>query len=184
MDDRTGPVARRRVLQLGALLGTAAVAGCTGGGGGSSGGGSSGDEGSGGDGSDGSGDDGGSSGDGGDGPAEPSYDGWLDDAPNYDGSTVDRTDADTVTVAVGAGNGLLFDPPAIRVTTGTTVVWEWTGKGGQHNVQERDGAFESELASAEGATYERTFDEPGVVLYFCLPHQAVGMKGAVAVVDG
>jgi halocyanin-like protein len=154
MDERTGPVRRRWLLRFGALLGTTAVAGCTGGGGSGSG------------------------------SSEPSYDGWFDDVPNYDGSTVDRTDADTVTVAVGAGNGLIFDPPAVRVTTGTTVVWEWTGKGGQHNVQERDGAFESELASAEGTTFERTFDESGVVLYFCLPHEAVGMKGAVAVVDG
>jgi halocyanin-like protein len=158
MTDRTTPTTRRHVLRAGALACAVGVAGCTGGG---------------------SGDSGGSGG--GSGPA--TYGDWLDNAPNYDGSAADRTGQETVTVAVGAGNGLLFEPVAVEVSPGTTVVWEWTGRGGQHNVREEGGAFESELASSEGTTYERTFDEPGVVRYYCVPHQAVGMKGVVDVVD-
>jgi halocyanin-like protein len=117
------------------------------------------------------------------GAAGAPYDGWLDDTPNFDGTVADRTDGERVTVVVGAGNGLAFDPPAVEVRPGTTVVWEWTGRGGQHNVQAESGAFESELASAAGTTFERTFDDPGVVRYLCLPHQAVGMRGVVDVVD-
>lgn len=189
MHEPTSPT-RRQALRIGALFGLGGLAGCSGGGGsgggsdgdgdgGNGGGGSSDGDGDSGDGSGGSGD----SGDGGDGGGE-SYDAWLENVPNYDGSTVDRTGEDTVTVAVGAGNGLLFDPPAVRVTLGTTVVWEWTGNGGQHNVKAQSGAFESELASAEGTTFEWTFEESGVVRYLCVPHEAVGMKGVVEVVDG
>jgi halocyanin-like protein len=181
MNERTESATRRRVLRTGAALGIAAVAGCSGGGGG----------GAGGDGTDGSDSDadadadgGGSGGGAGGDSSTAAYDEWLSNVPNYDGSVADRTGDDSVAVAVGAGNGLFFDPPAVRVTTGTTVVWEWTGQGGQHNVAEESRAFESELATTEGTTYERTFDEPGVVRYLCVPHQAVGMKGVVDVVDG
>jgi len=172
MNERTESVTRRRVLQTGVALGIAVVAGCAGGDG-ESGGGTDGD----GDG-DGDGDAGGGD------SSTAAYDEWLSNVPNYDGSVADRTGDDSVTVAVGAGNGLFFDPPAVRVTTGTTVVWEWTGQGGQHNVVEESRAFESELATTAGTTFERTFDEPGVVRYVCVPHQAVGMKGVVEVVDG
>jgi len=109
---------------------------------------------------------------------------WLADTSNYDGSLVDATDRSEVTVAVGAeGNAAFFafDPPAIRVSPDTTVVWEWTGQGNQHNVVDRDGAFESELTSEEGHTFSHTFGEAGLWLYYCAPHQGAGMKGAVLV---
>jgi halocyanin-like protein len=176
MNDRDS-VSRRRALRLGALVGVAGLAGCSGSGGGTDtpagtptgGGGGGGDGGS----TDGEG-----------APSDGTYDGWLDDAPNYDGRPADRTGQASVSVTVGAGNGLLFEPPAVRVTPGTTVTWEWTGRGGQHNVKAADGTFESKLFSAEGSTFEWTFDESGVVPYLCVPHQAVGMKGVVDVVDG
>ncbi|WP_136589114.1 halocyanin domain-containing protein [Salinigranum halophilum] len=168
MSERTTSVTRRRALRVGALACVVGVAGCSSGGD-ENGGGSDGER-------EASSDDDGSGG-------STDYADWLADAPNYDGSAVDRTGQDSVTVTVGAGNGLLFDPVAVEVSPGTTVVWEWTGRGGQHNVVEADGAFESELASAQGTTYERTFDEPGAVRYYCLPHQAVGMKGVVDVVE-
>ncbi|QHS16262.1 halocyanin domain-containing protein [Halopenitus persicus] len=114
------------------------------------------------------------------GSAAANYDGWLEGVSNYEG-TVDMTGQDEVTVSVGAGNGLLFDPPAILVDPGTTVVWEWTGQGGQHNVAEADGAFESELVQEGGHTFEQTFESEGTFRYQCDPHEAVGMKGVVAV---
>ncbi|MFB6170080.1 MAG: hypothetical protein ABEJ06_02935, partial [Haloarculaceae archaeon] len=49
----------------------------------------------------------------------PDYGGWFDDVGNYDGTTVDRTGQDQVTITVGAqGNGgtFAFDPPAVRVS--------------------------------------------------------------------
>lgn len=178
---------RRRFVQVTAGAAAATLlAGCSGGGNGGGGsggddGGSGGDDGGSGDGGNGGG---GSGGDGGSGDEylseEPDYGGWFDDVDNYEG-TLDRTGADEVTVEVGAGDGLSFAPPAVAVSTGTTVVWEWTGQGGQHNVSEENGTFESELTDEEGHTFEYTFEESGTFRYVCTPHESVGMKGAVHV---
>ena len=48
------------------------------------------------------------------------YGGWFEDVPNFEG-TADRTGEDEVTVTVGAGGDLVFDPPAVHVDPGTTV---------------------------------------------------------------
>ena len=96
---------------------------------------------------------------------------------------VDRTGRDTAEVAVGAGNGLAFEPANVRVDPGTTVVWTWTGEGGGHNVVDVDGTFESELTDEAGHTFEHTFEEPGPVEYVCTPHQTQGMRGIVDVVE-
>ena len=114
------------------------------------------------------------------------YDGWFDDAMNFDG-TADMTGEDEVTVEVGAGDvGLAFDPAAIHVDPGTTVVFEWTGEGGGHNVAERetDERYESERTDEAGTTYEVTYETDGVSKYICVPHVDNGMVGAVAVGSG
>jgi halocyanin-like protein len=121
---------------------------------------------------------------GGGGGGEPDLGGYLDDVGNFGGSVEDATGQDQVTVAVGAeGNGgaLAFGPAAIHVDNGATVVWEWTGEGGSHNVVSEDGAFESDLAGEEGVTFEHTFEEDDVYNYFCQPHKSAGMKGSVVV---
>jgi halocyanin-like protein len=108
---------------------------------------------------------------------------WLSGVDNYDGY-VDRTGESTVTVAVGApGNDgdFAFDPAAVRVTAGTSVVWEWTGEGGPHGVAERTGEFESDVTDAAGFTFERTVDGSAVVRYYCPEHRERGMRGAVLV---
>ncbi|QIO21281.1 halocyanin domain-containing protein [Haloarcula sp. JP-L23] len=114
------------------------------------------------------------------------YGGWFSDTDNFDGTT-DLRGESSVTVAVGAeGNGgaFAFDPPAIHVDPGTTVVWEWTGNGGSHNVVAEDGSFESgDPVGEASAAYERSFDSEGIHLYFCNPHRSLGMKGAVVVGD-
>ena len=114
------------------------------------------------------------------------FDGWFDDVSNYDG-VVDRTGQDSVTVEVGVeanGGAFGFGPAAVRVSPGTTVVWEWTGEGGQHNVVAEEGAFESELVGDAGHTFEHTFEDAGTFLYACTPHRSLGMKGAVVVGEG
>ncbi|MFT4957878.1 MAG: halocyanin-like protein, partial [Halobacteriales archaeon] len=111
---------------------------------------------------------------------EPDYGGFLDDANNYE-QTVDMTGSDSVTVEVGAGDGLAFGPAAVAVSSGTTVTWEWTGEGGDHNVSGSDGNFDSETAGEEGHTFEHTFEESGTYTYVCTPHEAVGMLGAIHV---
>jgi len=105
-----------------------------------------------------------------------------------DGGTEDLRGSSEVTVQVGAsGNSgnLAFSPAGIWVDTGTTVVWEWTGDGGDHNVQSVDGpaSFQSETVGEEGFTFEHTFSESeaGITNYECSPHSSLGMLGAVAV---
>ncbi|WP_137286046.1 halocyanin domain-containing protein [Halorussus salinisoli] len=115
--------------------------------------------------------------------AQSAFDGWFDGVSNYDG-VVDETGQPEVTIEVGAkgNNGAFaFGPAAVRVDPGTTVVWEWTGEGGSHNVAAENGSFESEMVGEQGHTFEQTFEENGVVKYACTPHKPMGMKGAVVV---
>jgi halocyanin-like protein len=189
MFDSTQNATRRRVLEATAttLLG-ASLAGCSAGGS-SADGGSSGESGSGGS-SGGSSDEsgsgdssGGSSDESGSGGSDPDFGGWFEGVSNFDG-VVDETGSSEVTVTVGSsanGGNFGFDPAAVRVDAGTTVVWEWNGKGGSHNVAAEDGSFESELVDEEGHTFSHTFEEAGTVKYACTPHETVGMKGAVVV---
>ncbi|MFC6756786.1 MULTISPECIES: halocyanin domain-containing protein [Haloarcula] len=112
-------------------------------------------------------------------------DNWMANAGNFDGTVTDRTEANTATVRVGAeGNGgtFAFDPPVLRISTGSTVRWEWTGDGGGHNVSFDEADIDSgEVTHEPDSTFEHTFDETGQYLYSCLPHKGVGMKGAVIV---
>ncbi|SFP21179.1 halocyanin domain-containing protein [Halolamina pelagica] len=120
---------------------------------------------------------------GGGGVSEPDYDGWFDDVDNYE-ETVDERGNSEVTVEVGVDNGgqpYGFGPPAVRIDPGTTVVWEWTGRGGSHNVVAEDGSFESELVGEAGHTFSHTFENEGTYKYVCIPHEALGMKGAIVV---
>ena len=114
---------------------------------------------------------------------EPDYEGWFENVGNFD-RTVDKTGQDEVVIEVGAdGNGgpFAFSPAAVRIDPGTKVVWEWTGKGGQHNVAGETHDFESDMMGSEGDTYALEFEGQGVVKYVCTPHQAAGMKGAIVV---
>ncbi len=116
-------------------------------------------------------------------PDEPAYGDWFDNVRNFEGF-VDRTDRDPVTVLVGTGDrGWQFDPAAVSVAPGTTVVWEWTGRGGDHNVEHRDTDWENPggTVAEEGHTWEREFTEPGTHLYTCWPHDGLGMRGGVFV---
>ncbi len=126
-------------------------------------------------------DDGGSDGGG---SSEYDFDGYLDDAMNYDGTVEDLRGEASVTVDVGAGDtGLAFGPAAIHIDPGTTVTWEWTGQGGAHNVIANTGAFDSGETQTSG-TYEYTFEEDGTHTYYCNPHEGAGMKGAIVVGEG
>ncbi|GGN85840.1 halocyanin domain-containing protein [Haloarcula pellucida] len=123
---------------------------------------------------------------GGGGGGPPDYGSWFSNVQNFDGETVDATGQDTVTVTVGAeGNGgaYAFDPPAVHVDNGATVKFEWTGEGGGHNVKSQgDGPLDSgSPVSSAGVNYEYTFEEDGIFNYVCVPHEGLGMKGAVVV---
>ena len=91
----------------------------------------------------------------------------------------------TKTVEVGAGSGTSFAPEEVTIAPGDTVVWEWTGEGGAHNVVAEDGAFNSgSPEEGSGITFEHTFQETGEFPYYCAPHEAVGMVGTVVVQEG
>ena len=119
---------------------------------------------------------------------EPDFGGYLD---GVDGGYEDLRGQSEVTIEVGAeGNGgaLAFAPAGVWIDPGTTVTWEWTGEGGGHNVKMEEGpaSLDSGAPVAEaGTTYEYTFEEAdaGISKYYCAPHQALGMLGAVAVGD-
>jgi halocyanin-like protein len=117
---------------------------------------------------------------GGGGGGPPDFGGYLDDANNYEGSVVDETGSSEVNVAVGAGQGLAFGPAAVHVDNGATVIWEWTGQGGSHNVVAEDGTFDSGSPVGSG-TYEYTFESDGIYNYFCSPHKGSGMLGSIVV---
>lgn len=118
---------------------------------------------------------------------EPDYGGWFQGVDNY-GRTRDLRGQDSVTVRVGVqanGGNLGFGPAAVAVSPGTTVTWDWTGEGGQHNVVAQSGAFDSGKAVIKASTtFEHTFQDAGIFKYVCEPHKTVGMKGAVYVTDG
>jgi len=190
---------RRYVVGTGAALTTGLLAGCSGGGGDESGGGSesggeSGSESE----SDGESESGGESES--ESGSESTGGEMVDDVPSeiddylsendarlYEGTIADYTGQDEVVVAVGAGDiGFAFDPAAIRIDAGTTVVWEWTGEGGAHNVVAEDASttqFDSgEPIDEEGHTFEQTFEDAGIELYYCTPHKANGKLGGIDVV--
>ena len=108
---------------------------------------------------------------------------WFSNTDNAT-SVVDRRGASEVAIKVGAeanGGAFGFNPAAVRINPGTKVVWEWTGNGGSHNVVAENGAFESQLYSTPGETFEYTPSETGVIRYACSPHEPMGMKGALIV---
>lgn len=107
---------------------------------------------------------------------------WF--ANTDDVAMVDWRGESEVTVRVGTaanGGGFGFGPALTRVDPGTTVTFEWTGQGGVHNVAAKGGAFESPFESEAGATFEWTAGSEGVTKYVCVPHESMGMKGAVVV---
>jgi len=110
----------------------------------------------------------------------PGPDEYLEYVSNYDGTIADETGKSSVTVDVGTGDGFRFSPPAIRISTGTTITWEWTGQGGGHNVVAEDGTFDSGATQTSG-TFEYTFENAGRHPYYCSPHRSFGMKGYVIV---
>jgi halocyanin-like protein len=116
-------------------------------------------------------------------PEAPAPGDWMDGVPHYEGFE-DHTGEDEVTVLVGAGDdGFLFDPPAVTVDPGTTVVWEWTGEGGDHVVSEEDEEWGNPegLVNDAGHVWEREFTEAGTHRYECWPHSGQGMRGAIFV---
>lgn len=119
---------------------------------------------------------------GGGGPID--FGGWLDDVGYWNEQATELTGKKNVTVMVGgeANDNLSFAPVAIHVDPGTTVTWDWTGKGGAHNVVAEQGNFNSgSPVGSASTTFNHSFKQDGIFTYYCQPHRSLGMKGAVAV---
>ncbi|WP_315910249.1 cupredoxin domain-containing protein [Halapricum hydrolyticum] len=87
-----------------------------------------------------------------------------------------------------------FDPHVTWVDVGGTVTW--TLESGSHTatayhpgndqprlVPEGTDAWDSEMLSEEGETFEHTFETEGVYHYYCEPHETFGMLATVIVGD-
>ena len=124
---------------------------------------------------------------GGSGTEVPVFGSYLSDASLYsEEDTLDARGQDEVSIAVGADDGYAFDPATVWVDPGTTIVWEWTGEGGGHNVKNNDGPAGLDSGGPEEGDsvtyeYEVTEDDAGITTYKCSPHESQGMKGGVAV---
>lgn len=70
---------------------------------------------------------------------------------------------------------LTFQPDALHITRGTTVIWKWADGSTEHNVVFDD--FASGIQTQ--GTYQHTFNEPGEFTYRCSLH--ADMTGVVAV---
>ena len=93
-----------------------------------------------------------------------------------------------VTVDVGDD---FFDPFALQIEPGDTVVWQWVGTEGDHSVTTEDGQIETfdsdpgnnEPVHAPGSEpFRYTFDEPGRVTYLCKTHPLT-MSGRITIGD-
>ena len=118
---------------------------------------------------------------------EPEYGDWFTNVSNYEGTAVVQRGTEETEILVGAeGNGgnRAFDPAAVAVPIGTTVIWRWTGMGGEHNVVAVDGAFDSGEPVAEpGNRFAVRFPGAGTWRYYSEPSRSAGMKGAVVVYE-
>lgn len=95
------------------------------------------------------------------------FGGSLENVSNYDG-VVDSTGNDAIMITVGAeGNGssYAFDPPAVRITPGTTATFDWVSN--TNNVvftdqpEEANWNDEPEIKNS-GYSFVSTFDSTGL----------------------
>ena len=96
-----------------------------------------------------------------------------------------------MTVVVGPGNDLRFDPASIAIHVGDSVRWHWDS-GGHSVVSGTPGNANGRFCSTDdqgcgttppsnaGTNYEHRFTETGTFLYFCEQH-GVNMTGQVVV---
>jgi plastocyanin len=91
--------------------------------------------------------------------------------------------AETVTVKMGADNGMLaFQPPTVTIKAGDTVKWV-NNKLSPHNVvvDGHPDLSHKALAFSPGESFTATFDTAGTYSYYCEPHRGAGMNGKIIV---
>jgi plastocyanin len=94
-----------------------------------------------------------------------------------------------VTVTVGPGGELVFDPATVEVDPGDVVRWVWDSDNHTVTVESRpEGAEFAGTPAGEiydaGHEFVHQFDVGGTHEYYCTPHRAAGMEGEVVVGEG
>ena len=82
------------------------------------------------------------------------------------------------------GAKMVYSEDITRIDVGDTVTWVPTSKG--HNVEFIGGpdGWDAPKKSKNNKEVSITFDAPGVYLYQCTPHKAMGMIALVVVGEG
>ena len=107
-------------------------------------------------------------------------------------ATSTTTTTSPLTVTVGPGGQLVFDPATLTIKVGDTVHWVWASPG--HSVVSGTNGTTDNLfcspsntgcanppLSPMGATYEHTFTQAGTFPYYCSVHFSLGMTGTITV---
>lgn len=95
-------------------------------------------------------------------------------------------------VMATTNDGGHFKPHIAWVEQGGSVTWELESgthtttayakkTGNPQRIPDAAQAWDSGTLSAQGNTFKRTFETPGVYDYLCSPHEATGMVGTVVV---
>jgi plastocyanin len=97
---------------------------------------------------------------------------------------------------VTEGSDYYFDPIGLSVEPGTTITWvneagahsatayaEGTGGASVTRIPPDAEPWNSDTLSAEGATFEHSFEIQATYDYFCIPHKTLGMVGRLVVGD-
>lgn len=103
-----------------------------------------------------------------------------------------QSTGERVGMVTGQGGAQLFSAPVLWVEQGATVTWY--NDSGSHSttayarandkpqrIPQNAEAWDSGILSEQGATFDHTFDTPGVYDYYCTPHESLGMVGRVVV---
>lgn len=102
--------------------------------------------------------------------------------------------AEEDTVVVTMTNTLTFEPDSVRIEPGATVLWKNTSvlihtstDDPAREAIEGDAVLPDAAESwnsgqlEPGESFAHTFTVPGEYHYFCVPHEAAGMKGVIRV---
>jgi len=91
-------------------------------------------------------------------------------------------------------NSLKYVPEEVTISIGQTIVW--TNTSSQFHTVTDDPALAQDRSHAQlpagaqpfnsgniapGEVFQRMFDVPGTYVYFCIPHEAMGMVGKITV---
>jgi len=130
----------------------------------------------------------------GDGSGEPTTTETEETTGGSGGETAGGTGGSNTVMMVTEGSEYYFDPIGLFVESGETVTFEI--QSGSHSataykqgtssaevtrIPDGAEAFNSEVLSEQGATYEHTFETTGTYDYFCIPHKSLGMVGRIVV---